>query len=97
MCYVISMQKGMKELKDKKRWGCFMKVPAEGKWHKIRKLFFHPYNDPASMLAVCMTLKPIWIHSNRNVIRDRRMPTHTRKSDSSRRDDFKKSKYRYSS
>ena len=69
-----------------------MKVPADGKWHKIRKLFFHPYNDPASMLAVCMTLKPIWIHSNRNVIRDRRMPTHTRKSDSSRRDDFKKSK-----
>ena len=42
------------------------------------------------MLAVCMTLKPIWINSNRNafgvndeenkmpriVIRDRRMPTH---------------------
>ena len=67
-----------------------MRVPPEEKWHKFRKLFFHPYNDPASMLAVCMTLKPIWKNSNRNafgvndeenkmpriVIRDRRIPTH---------------------
>ena len=56
------------------------------------KLFFHHCNDRASMLAVCMTLKPIWLHSNRNVIHDRRMPTHTMKSDSLRCDDFKKSK-----
>ena len=49
-----------------------------------------PAGDPVSMPVVCMTLKPIWINSNRNafgvndeenkmpriVIRDRRMPTH---------------------